>query len=266
MTDVIETINYRGIDIDVVSDIDAPNPFLDWDCNPDLIVVSPGGSSNRTQCSIYGDTSFDRLPDLTEEQIVSALRNPDTATALKEYDRTTDSMLTKALEHWVAYGPDAEEVNNTLQNAYEELHPALKLDLLSLVLTMQGIVNLNTSVQGFSQSDYAEVLVVATKEWCDRVGVEVEKPADLQPYADLYQQWAYGEVYGYVIDELDDSCFGFFGDYDKDSYMLDQAKEIIDYHLKLREESRIKKLKEMIRNHVPLQYRERYQSAGGKND
>jgi len=46
---------------------------------------------------------------------------------------------------------------------------------------------------------------------------------------ELFNQWVNGEVYGYNIPSLDESCFGFFGDM---KYCIDEAKSIIDYHVK----------------------------------
>lgn len=55
---------------------------------------------------------------------------------------------------------------------------------------------------------------------------------------DTYDDYLTGNVYGYVVlDENGkdtDSCWGFYGDYNK--YVLDQAREIADYNAKERDE------------------------------
>lgn len=55
---------------------------------------------------------------------------------------------------------------------------------------------------------------------------------------EVYDMYLTGQVYGYTIEpternkeiECDDSCWGFFGDYDE--YMVPEAKSIIDYCIK----------------------------------
>lgn len=38
-------------------------------------------------------------------------------------------------------------------------------------------------------------------------------------------------VYGYQIDELEDSCYGFYGYDHEKSGLLDEAKSVIDHHI-----------------------------------
>lgn len=54
----------------------------------------------------------------------------------------------------------------------------------------------------------------------------------------LASAWCNGEVYGFVAEDGDgkeiDSCWGFVGDdgHDRNSYLLQMAKDSIDYHLR----------------------------------
>ena len=94
----------------------------------------------------------------------------------------------------------------------------------------------------------------------------VEKYLDGE--VESYDQYLRGEVYGYTIedptgDELDESCWGFFGD--PHGYMFDDCKNIIDYDIQSRineekknRQSHWNKLKGYIQNKVPFQYRQKY--------
>ena len=75
-----------------------------------------------------------------------------------------------------------------------------------------------------------------------------------------------GNVYGYVTEDPEenhiDSCWGFYGDYREDSYMLDEARSSIDGYVESEQENRAKAyrlqfnaLKARIRAQCPINYR-----------
>lgn len=69
-----------------------------------------------------------------------------------------------------------------------------------------------------------------------------------------------GNVYGYIITGIEDSktldsCWGFYGDYDK-SGMIEEAKSIIDEAVEQERLKHLRKLKAMIKNKAPLNKRE----------
>lgn len=68
---------------------------------------------------------------------------------------------------------------------------------------------------------------------------------------ETFTQYASGEVYGYVIDEDEDSCWGFYSVKDA----LEEAKSVIDCVVKQAKEEHCLQLKLWIKNGVPLQYR-----------
>jgi hypothetical protein len=67
-----------------------------------------------------------------------------------------------------------------------------------------------------------------------------------------------GNVYGYVITDKDgeeiDSCWSFFGDYEK--YLLDEAKGMIDWKVKENRKEHCQQVKNWIKNKVALIYRQ----------
>ena len=73
-----------------------------------------------------------------------------------------------------------------------------------------------------------------------------------------YNQWANGEVYGYRIEELHDSCSGFYGDDHEASELLGNAREIIDWEINKQTKHHCRRLKNMIKNKVELNKRIAY--------
>lgn len=89
---------------------------------------------------------------------------------------------------------------------------------------------------------------------------EYERIAD----AKLWGAWAWGDVYGFVIESADgtelpgdclDSCWGFYGDDFNWSGLAEAAAESLAYIRKERRERRFAKMKELIRARVPLAIR-----------
>ena len=71
-----------------------------------------------------------------------------------------------------------------------------------------------------------------------------------------YDQYISGDVYGYTVEDKDgnqiDSCCGFYGHDNEESGLLDQAKPAIDSEIIHRHKTRQGKVKQLIKNHVPL--------------
>jgi len=68
---------------------------------------------------------------------------------------------------------------------------------------------------------------------------------------ETFDAYLRGEIYGYIIDDDRDSCWGFYGIEDA----IDEAKNTIDYIVKQERKSHFEQLKIWIRNRVPFQYR-----------
>lgn len=62
-----------------------------------------------------------------------------------------------------------------------------------------------------------------------------------------------GNVYGYVIGDDGDSCWGYYGDYEE--YCLKEARASVDSILEQERKLRMKKLKAYIKHRVPLEKR-----------
>jgi len=72
----------------------------------------------------------------------------------------------------------------------------------------------------------------------------------------VYDDYLTGNVYGFSIEkdnEITDSCYGFFGDYD--GYVLEEARSIVNYCLTQDRKAKQAKIKAYIINKVPLDKR-----------
>ena len=69
---------------------------------------------------------------------------------------------------------------------------------------------------------------------------------------ETYNQYIMGEVYGFQIPGIEDSCSGFYGSNHEDSGLLDHARNGIDSHISYENKRRFLRLKDLIRNNVPL--------------
>ena len=77
----------------------------------------------------------------------------------------------------------------------------------------------------------------------------------LEGDVNVYDQYLTGEVYGYNVPIVEESCWGYFGyDHDK-SGLIDDAKSNIDYYIKDKLKNKAKQLKGYIKSKVDLIYR-----------
>jgi hypothetical protein len=99
-----------------------------------------------------------------------------------------------------------------------------------------------------------------TKKWKEKIY------GYMKGTIETYDQYLRGDVYGYQIskedtDDITDSCYGYFGD--DHSYIIDEAKSIIDYYAK--EEEKIQKeLNATYYLRLAKFYQRQQQLQGGK--
>ncbi len=100
----------------------------------------------------------------------------------------------------------------------------------------------DTSMRGFA-------LVKRMKGWTyTRTKAEVVAKSVVEEWDD----YCTGQVFGYVVDEGEDSCWGYIGDMGD---CINDAKGIVDYMVKDAKQNHFSYLKDMIKNHVPLSHR-----------
>lgn len=235
---------YRGITIRAVRDESPSNPFEDRDSEPPLAFYSDR--------SISGDSSiFDPLGDASDAWISRNWRKLAKAIGLDES----------------AHDKEAREGGGNLSDTRRELfndhldrgipNVSDRFEAIANVWTLRGVEALTADSRGYSQGDWATLLIVATPEWAANVGAPRESHAKQLAYAaKLWGYWAWGDVYGYVIDLPDgDSCWGFYGSDFTESGLEEAACNAVDRALANQMRRKVERLKELIRNRVPLDRR-----------
>lgn len=228
-------MDYKGYEIEIVRDEYAENPWESWDCEPPVIVKSYG------RIKSYGGNVV--CPVLTRQQI------KDNLVDIINLCECT-SLLELARRYYDGY-TIVDAVNCAIDDYWRD-----DIDTMAVILSFAGIPNYSGSTQGCSQGDYADVLVVATDEWIKSVGCEPDTiPKQLEYAVKLFGYWAWGDVYGYDIPEIEESCFGFYGDDYEKSGLLDAARDSIDWHIDNENKRHQKQVKLWIKNSVPLECR-----------
>lgn len=251
-----------GFIVKAIRDESAESPWEAWDGQPPLIV--------------YYDRSLDEkgdvpnpLSDMSDSFIARNWRalckifdqSPDAAKERKadyDFERIADAKR-ELLDEWL------EEIKPSRYSG----HAGDYMTALGELCELRGWPSLSTSSHGYSQGDYAELLLIFSPDYAKAIGAawprsakaKAEARKRLESDAKLWGAWARGDVYGFVIESADgtelpgdclDSCFGFYGDDFAWSGLAEAAAESLAYIRKERRERRLAKLKELIRARVPL--------------
>ena len=134
------------------------------------------------------------------------------------------------------------------------------LELLRQVYEWKGIPAISVARNGYVQGQWCQVLAVATPEWVELVGAPADSiERQLQSAADLYAAWAWGDCYGWIVEDHDGkeiaSCWGYYGSDHETSGLADAAREAIDWEIEKRRRARMQRIKDWIRHRVPLMVR-----------
>lgn len=251
-----------GFIVKAIRDESAESPWEAWGGQPPLIV--------------YYDRSLDEkgdvpnpLSDMSDSFIARNWRalckifdqSPDAAKERKadyDFERIADAKR-ELLGEWL------EEIKPSRYSG----HAGDYMTALGELCELRGWPSLSTSSHGYSQGDYAELLLIFSPDYAKAIGAawprsakaKAEARKRLESDAKLWGAWAWGDVYGFVIESADgtelpgdclDSCFGFYGDDFAWSGLAEAAAESLAYIRKERRERRLAKLKGLIRARVPL--------------
>jgi hypothetical protein len=232
-----ESIEYRGFTIELVNDQNADNPFEEWDCNLPLM-ASYGrnegkdyskGEIYKYLCSVPTDNQIIR-----HQKVIAELFEDIDLDYFKDNDFSKQEKI--------------DEIRGYIEKGNASF------DQLETYCNLFKIPALSTSRNGYSQGDYSNLFICYTKEFENRTGclISVVDELFLSSTADLYGHWAFGDVYGYNVEEINDSCYGFYGYDHEKSGLLENAKNGIDCHLERVKKERFAKIKQLIRAKVSL--------------
>lgn len=265
---------YKGLMIKAVNDPHAGNPWDDWDGSTPL-VVSYGRDSLR---SYSREAGFDLLKPFRSHGIPDALLRrhmPAICAAFSEFDvyscfigskvaSFSDWLASETKDRTLRGDSMTEHKRDLLQECLDGMRDSDRLEALQSIYQAIGWQALCTCSTGYSQGDYAELLLVATPAFVKSTGAPALKNAaywreDMKAAAELYGAWAWGNVYGYVIasdsDDHMDSCWGYYGTDFEASGLAESAINAADCLLKVAQYKREQCLARLIRNRVPLDKR-----------
>lgn len=271
------TAKYKGLTIRAEHDSCPSNPFEDWDGHWPMMARHDG--SFTTYDKVKGTDIDAPLCRFSDELLVHLQHH-----IAKVFGITVQEMLENRCDGWDGWDWPSDEDGNpvypkhctdasTLTEAFDcelsDVYGSQKLAVLGALYDLLDIPNLVTSSHGYCQGDYTELLIVATPEaqaelrsqpadmddetWAKMLN------ADMEGQRDLYGAWAWGNVYGYVVEDANgeeiDSCWGYYGSEFDESGLEEAALDAADHHLASMRRKRADKLKQLIASRVPLVYR-----------
>ena len=226
---MINQETYKNYTILIHLDESPMNPWEDWDCEIPVLVYS--GDRMDRGITAYGDIDTG-IPEIPE---AIARKHWKELLALCGFDGS--SMLQNMRDYLYSQNYNGYSFVETIRDSLEDyfdrgIRRADQLEFLASIYDLLGVPNYLTTSTGYCQSDWAELLVVATPEVQKRYGLKDDLVSDdLKPTAKLWGQWAWGDVYGFEVlspeGESMDSCWSYYGDPEESGLMAD-AKSAID--------------------------------------
>jgi len=228
-----ETLQHRDFEIQICYHHDAMNPFDDWDGLPSI--QANGGRHN------FEYSSGEDIADYIESKI--------SYWQVIHHQKALCEILDIPHEDLAGYTADEK-----VDEIYSDISSS-NMSQLAQLCEMFNIPHVHET-QSYSRSNWADVLVVVTdtniKEW----GIHPKKAHEnAESAARLFENWASGEVFGYVVEDKDgeelDSCWGFYGNEHEKSGLMEYATNAIDCHIHNKRKARFEKLKTLIAERVP---------------
>lgn len=253
--------NYQTYRIRAVLDQMPSNPFLDGDMNWPIVVRSPD-SRHDLHTYLFGEESNGSKFDMDMFSDTALIHNQIHIAKLLKWrvGEAIEAYCTGLEEEWSdrKYCNDPGLLRDAFEQVVADQDMSRQLEIHEELFKLAGWPTYRT-VTGYSQGDWAEVLVVATPEAVEKFGTDIEhfrteakampeirtidparwpewiedKAAELMlaTTAKLYGWWAFGDVYGHIVErrcvgesfddddgtdeeweELPDgSCWGYYG-------------------------------------------------------
>lgn len=233
-----EVAYHNGYRIKAERDQDAQNPFTAWDCNwPISVRTGERGVSKPFtdyEEKFAGPSVRDPLAFFNDDQLIHF-----------QYHIAKALDVVHATLFDGEHVTDPEHLRSMLAEMLEGMRDSDRFAAIVELFTLIDIPAYETQVTGYSQGDWAQVLVVAVPAAVKEFGcTEPPKPEDLEYTAKLYSYWAFGDCYGYVIEqpaEVDEdgdviewedidghgACWGYYGSDHDQSGLAEAALEAI---------------------------------------
>ena len=238
MKDIIKTIEHQGISINIHLDTDPRNPYEEWDGNMPLM---------------YSSGRRSEVTDYTKGDISEFLKNfPSDNQIIRHQSYLAELFEDIDLEYMTEWtkSEKAGEIRYYIGNCTD-------FDVLESYCNLFKIPCLNTCSRGYSQGDYADLFFCYTDKSATETGLKKKDYINqFEGAKKLWAAWAWGDVYGYNIPEIGESCWGYYGDDHKESGLIEGAEDQINWYIENKRKTKQSKLKTLVKNHVPLDKRE----------
>lgn len=223
-----DTIKYRGYEIEISDSDPAENP-RDW-CNLGTLALKGCG---------WAEESIDDQEDLYTKLLEEEEFRP----------------YSKAHVGYDYYEIDAEKAQRNIESKYIVL-PVYKYE--------HGNVCYSTSIFSCAWDSGQNGFIYVSKDDVRKeysvkritAKLRAQVLACLANEVKIFSQAASGEVFGWLVEDVDEDhigmCGGYYGYDHEESGLLDDARSSIDCHIASLRKANIQRLKDMIRNRVPL--------------
>lgn len=236
-----EVAFHNGYRIKAERDDSPSNPFEEWDGNWPIAIYYD--RSIKVYEKTKGVPIRDVLSRFTDAQLVHDQKAIEKLLQVERIDLHLHGIEwdeDASPPKWVT---DGAALRSWFEDGLGNFGDSELFDVYAELYKLLGIPVYSTTSRGYSQGDWANVLVVATPEAAAEFGCKEITDKDLESTADLYGYWAWGDVYGYVIEkpifdedgEIEDwedacdhnSCWGYYGDDHAESGLEEAALESV---------------------------------------
>lgn len=232
MSDLIETIKYRGYEIEVVQDQDAQSP-KDWGSDDCFLIYD----HRDFTVEVKGFDPAEIFDFLTESKGKRSLF-PVLTYAKRPIGLDADAKIESKHDYYHVFP------------VYAYIHSGVSLSLGRNRYPFND--RWDTSFKGFA-------LVKRMKKWS---WTEAKARKIAESIVKEWNDYLSGNVYGYIVksdsDDHIDSCWGYYGDYKSKntSSLLEGAENSIDCLIQSNRKKHYQQLKTWIKSHVPFHYRQ----------
>lgn len=198
-----EVAFHNGYRIRAVQDDSPINPFEDHDGHLPMLYQYGGDRSDN----LRGDYECPRdLPGMAISRPFDGLGDELVVHLQHNFAKVLGSTVYALLE---CYGTDepvkhatvdyADVLRDVFRSSLGDNYASERLDKLAELHELLGATVLRHESRGYCQGDWASLLLVAKPEQIAHLGIS-DAAAALEAQAELYDAWAWGDCYGYVIE------------------------------------------------------------------
>lgn len=177
------------------------NPFENWDyCVPTMY---EGYSRNQ------------KSEDFSNGEIEQYIRSVYTDNVIRRHQKAIAEIFEIDLT-----GLTAEEKENEFYDCFRSMN----IDQIAQLCELKSIPYLNWTSKGYCQGDVLNVLSVITPQFLEKTGCNIkDSESILNGNKELFDAWAWGDVYSFTVYYYEDGKFDEYGDLKEYYY---EAEEI----------------------------------------